>query len=677
MTHKRLALESDDGLDQSPRKRMRPTSSFTAEQVAAMDEDEQLRHIMEMSKMDAEYQKSKEEEEEEEELKRAIAQSLEEMVPVTNGESCAVGSGKGKRREREVSVEEVKEVEPAAPTYALTSNKGTGPSRAEMEKERLARAERAMSSKLSGSAQASAGSSSHLPSPAPTSTTKSSTIKTPRPKVPVQNATRDKGKGRATNEPRYWDWKIVRTFNKHHPETPDAVRFCDLVGNTDDLAMAISSTYCPEPEWFFRHFPRFVTHPTKGRQRGARVLLIHHCGEDEQVTDKMRDVMMDASDDPYCEGFHVLYPSMPTNTEGRKSKGCHHIKFAIFAHDDYLRICIPTANLVSYDWDFIENSVFVMDFPASASISLEEELPPFIADFKMVLEHFNVANSWIKKLVGGEYDFSSLRTENAPQLVWSFAGSLRADNAKAQEELGGMFRLGNAIRALGKADDTVRLECQGSSIGNYTKDWFTIFHNFATGKDPSTWLSKFLQKGGAGPSAAWPPVEVIFPTDKTVKESHEGYAGGFSLFCQWGTWSRESFPKHAFRKGVSRREGIVMHVKTILGINEEKDDGFIYVGSHNFTPAAWGNLTQVTKKEWKSRIDPRPFNYHISNNELGVVLPILRPKDKAEGRSLEEVVNDTVAWKRPLEKYGQRDEPWMLHSWQRRMEKQQAGRSAQ
>lgn len=67
--------------------------------------------------------------------------------------------------------------------------------------------------------------------------------------------------------------------------------------------------------------------------------------------------------------------------------------------------------------------------------------------------------------------------------------------------------------------------------------------------------------------------------------------------------------------------------------------GWAYVGSHNFTPSAWGTLSGSS------------FNpiLNITNYELGVVFPL---KDQKE-------VDRVACWQRPPKKYLGGDEPWI------------------
>ncbi|KAH9811458.1 hypothetical protein DFH28DRAFT_1084994 [Melampsora americana] len=182
-----------------------------------------------------------------------------------------------------------------------------------------------------------------------------------------------------------------------------------------------------------------------------------------------------------------------------------------------------------------------------------------------------------------------------------------------------------------------------------------------------------------GTGNEYPPVKIVYPTLETVDNSIGGRPGAQTLFCTRPMWSKDDYPKHLFVDSKSKRAGLVMHVKMILGIfrdwgksGEEKGSentsaeqsssknkvnhsdssnvidtcakGFLYVGSHNFTPAAWGRLVGLTsssKRKSKSGDNIQASKLEISNWELGVIMPL----------SSDEQVKSWPTWERPTKKY--------------------------
>jgi len=148
------------------------------------------------------------------------------------------------------------------------------------------------------------------------------------------------------------------------------------------------------------------------------------------------------------------------------------------------------------------------------------------------------------------------------------------------------------------------------------------------------------------------------------------------MFCNKNLWEATNFPRELFHDSKSKRGRVLMHSKMILGTfnntssssssaagssrrayrapvdSEDEADsgddeqaqssiaGWVYVGSHNFTPAAWGNLSGTLSK---------PF-LNIFNYELGIVFPLKN----------EQEANDVACWERPPKKYNlNTDRAWI------------------
>lgn len=70
--------------------------------------------------------------------------------------------------------------------------------------------------------------------------------------------------------------------------------------------------------------------------------------------------------------------------------------------------------------------------------------------------------------------------------------------------------------------------------------------------------------------------------------------------------------------------------------------GWVYLGSHNFSRAAWGTLNS----------DATGTKLHCNNYEMGVVMPLSSDDTEAEADKL-------ATWTRPPRKYDARDVPWV------------------
>lgn len=97
-------------------------------------------------------------------------------------------------------------------------------------------------------------------------------------------------------------------------------------------------------------------------------------------------------------------------------------------------------------------------------------------------------------------------------------------------------------------------------------------------------------------------------------------------------------------------------VEVVVDTSQEMA-GWGYIGSHNFTQSAWGNLSGTG---FNPVLNVRFHSFYtfirwtkgavvqIRNYELGVVFPL---KDQ-------KAVDEFICWERPVVPYG-RDEPWV------------------
>ncbi len=96
-------------------------------------------------------------------------------------------------------------------------------------------------------------------------------------------------------------------------------------------------------------------------------------------------------------------------------------------------------------------------------------------------------------------------------------------------------------------------------------------------------------------AAAEKAVNIIFPTEQYIRESHIGVEGALCVRCPDSAWVMKTFPKTSFCKLEPAHElvdKITYHSKMfVAGPAEEiSDDSILYFGSHNFSPSAWGNM---------------------------------------------------------------------------------------
>ncbi|RPD63488.1 phospholipase D/nuclease [Lentinus tigrinus ALCF2SS1-6] len=435
-------------------------------------------------------------------------------------------------------------------------------------------------------------------------------------------------------------------------DTRPVFRLTEIISPKEDIEFAIVSAFCWNFAWMYQMFD----HKTA-------VIAVDHNPRGEA-------------------SIKAILPNWIRTTPFlRGGFGCMHMKFMLlFYKTGRLRIVVSTANLIEYDWRDIENTVWVQDIPKLPSpVAADPKQENFASAMVRVLHGVNVAPALANLLSNDHPNLPLQRIEHLrTHWDWSKVKAALVPSIAGKHEgwpkviLSGHTCLMKSLQDMGgktPPDKELVLECQGSSVGNYSTQWLNEFYCSARGVSAQTWLD---EKKARRAKLPFPPIRILFPTARYVRESVLGEAGGGTMFCRRNQWAGKNFPRELFHQMKSKRGRVLMHSKMVLGTfrdkrggldrharsaarsdSEDEDDagadsgekdkrlvGWVYVGSHNFTPSAWGTLSG-------SAFNP---TLNITNYELGVVLPL---------HSQEEI--DRVAcWERPPEKYvSGRDEPWI------------------
>lgn len=557
--------------------------------------------------------------------------------------------------------------------------------RAQLEKERLARQKR-----LRGNIDDRVSSQGPTPSTSTADsesddddlqkpTAKRQHLATPRPVRTLQQSKSkgsanfvkvapkpDTSSGTSINQPQmFWKGEIRQTANMHvdsGKDTEPTFRLSDIIGERSDLAFAIISSYSTDYEFAYKMFSPttpviIVSHPaTENREQSMRFIQQNWI----RITPKL------------------LY-----------NYSCMHMKFMLlFYKSGRLRIAITTANLVPLDWRDIENTAWVQDIPLRAARiprdSRAQDFPSHLEkalsalDIQSGLDSFRTTehrSSLPLQSISDlrcKYDFSKVHAHFISSLSGKFEGwpeVVRVGHPR-------LMKIIMDIGAKPRPGWEVTLECQGSSVGKCNKVWLKEFYHSASGASAQDWIGK-PKKADRLP---WPEkrgIKILFPTLRTVRESRLGEAGGGTMFFKRTDWSSGGFPRELFHDSKSKRGGVLMHSKMILGmlrrkprlpsakgkavceedeedsvtesesdsgdsdIVERKVTGWVYVGSHNFTTAAWGS--------YQAKSTSFTPVFAVSNYELGVVVPVYDAKE----------ADDIVCWERPPKSYESRgDQPW-------------------
>ncbi|KAG0694966.1 tyrosyl-DNA phosphodiesterase-domain-containing protein [Suillus ampliporus] len=465
-----------------------------------------------------------------------------------------------------------------------------------------------------------------------------------------------------TSEQMFWDGELRPTANKHSEPRQDGkptFRLTEVLGLKSDISFAIIASYSTSVSWIYEFFAP-----------STPVIIVAQPDQSGQPT--MRNIL---------PNWVMTVPFL------RSGRGCQHMKFMlIFYKTGRLRVVISTANLVDYDWRDIENAVWLQDLPLrSAPIPHD---PKVVDDFPSIMQNVlravNVRPALANMLANDhpnlplqtishlrtKWDWSKVKVKLVPSIAGKHEGWPNVI-------LTGHTRLMKAVRDMGlrtgkgQAAKDLVIECQGSSIGTYSTQWINEFYWSARGESAEDWLDEPKTKRAKLPL---PPVKVVFPSLKTVRDSVLDEPGGGTMFCRTNQWEASKFPRELFHDSNSSGGRVLMHTKMIIATyrskksifgtdnqskgkgkelsdsetEPESDDieiqnepiGWAYVGSHNFTPSAWGTLSS-------SGFNPV---LNVVNYELGIIFPLYNAKD----------VERVSCFKRPARKYvsGQ-DRPWI------------------
>lgn len=339
---------------------------------------------------------------------------------------------------------------------------------------------------------------------------------------------------------------------------------------------------------------------------------------------------------------------------------CMHSKLMLLSHVNYLRIVIPTANLVKYDWGetgSMENSVFLIDLPRfyPRQRVAEEDLPPFAKDLTRFLTAQSLPASIIASL--RLFDFSATRPY---AFVHTIGGAHIGSDAYNTTAWPG---LATAISRLGlNTTAPISLDFISSSVGSLNMDFLTRIYTACQGKKASA--SSSSSSSNPDERKVKQHFRLYFPTHETVRHSTARSAG--TICMQRSYWTNERFPTEIMRDCISVRPGCLMHNKIIFV--RPPDDGdaskaWAYVGSANCSESAWGNKLVKDKASKQMKLNAR-------NWECGVVVPVvLEQREEREGEVTVEMgkgkglevfegrVPVPMSW--PGREYGER-KPWFF-----------------
>ncbi|KAL6719708.1 hypothetical protein ACLMJK_001629 [Lecanora helva] len=405
---------------------------------------------------------------------------------------------------------------------------------------------------------------------------------------------------------------VKKTWAFGHARDGNDIKLEEVL-KRNDLQLAVLSSFQWDIGWLLAKINTTKTQITLAMQ-----------AKDQAIKDQYRSETAD------MQNLRLCFPSM----EGQVN--CMHSKLMLLSYPQYLRVVVPTANLVPYDWGEsgdMENGVFLVDLPRQPPGKRTEI--HHLTEFGKELVYFCKAMGLESSIVESISNFDFTNTKNLA-FVHTIGGAHIGESWRRT----GYCGLGKAVQQVGlKTDAALEMGFVTSSVGSLTVDFLTVLYLAAQGDDGTKeyyWRNPHPSKSKSRkPKTDMKQVEdsqqrtkdevlnnfrIYFPTHDTVKASTAGYAGTICFQPKW--YNSPTFPRQVMRDCRSIRTGLLMHNKIIYVRSKEIYPGDIeadhkawaYIGSANCSESAWGKLT-------KDRATKAP-KLNCRNWECGVLFPV-------------------------------------------------------
>lgn len=442
-----------------------------------------------------------------------------------------------------------------------------------------------------------------------------------------------------TGTMRYPRGVVKKTWAFGFQRTDDDIKLEEVL-EASTLKTAVLSAFQWNMDWILAKLKT----PLQGGK--TKCIFVMQAKETE-----LRQQMLEETE-PARSYLRLCFPPMEGQTH------CMHSKLMLLFHQEKLRVAIPTANLLDFDWGetgVMENSVFLIDLPrlpetAGSPPQIAETLTSFGQELLFFLQKQGLGPDVLTGILN--FDFSA----TADMAFIHAVGGITHDSDAQRTGIPGLAR---GVRKLNlQTSKDLQLDFAASSIGSLNDDFLRSVHSAARGTDMITQSATGATKAKANffkplsrPEQRLQEsidirqkLRIYFPTAETVRASRAGAAGTICLSRKW--FEAHNFPRSCFRDYVSTRKGLLSHNKILYarGRKEGSEEGeagegeqvaWAYVGSANMSESAWGKLV-LDKKTKLWRVNCR-------NWECGVLLPVHFPKtagdtDVGKGKEVAKVL---------------------------------------
>ncbi|KAG6006059.1 hypothetical protein E4U21_007419 [Claviceps maximensis] len=431
---------------------------------------------------------------------------------------------------------------------------------------------------------------------------------------------------------------VKRTWTRGYDRSDDVIQIDEII-QKDKLILALFSSYVWNESWLLGKINLSQT----------KVMLAAFAANNSQKKSMRQNAP---------KNVRFCFPPV-------KGFGCMHSKLQILKFPNYLRIVVPTGNLVPYDWGetgVMENMVFLIDLPLLSRDNTSPQTTPFYTHLQKYLEAMGVDARMIASL--SAYDFAKTADIG---FVYSIPGGQRGSLLSPV----GLAGLSTTVAALGLAShEPVQVDYACASLGAIKYDFVKSIYRACQGS-----LHKDLLETDQGAKGGnndddddtlqlQKNFRIYFPSHDTVDSSRGGKRSAGTICFQKKWWNSETFPQKMMRDCVNTRDGLLMHSKLILvrqagtaATGAEKKAAWAYIGSANMSESAWGRTVQNSSSGERTIV--------CRNWECGVVVPIrTAPEQKSPTPTDMGIFTGTIPipMKVPGRQYSPGEQPWFFLS---------------
>ncbi|KAL8290264.1 hypothetical protein RQP46_003203 [Phenoliferia psychrophenolica] len=377
----------------------------------------------------------------------------------------------------------------------------------------------------------------------------------------------------------------------------------------------------------------------------------------EAIHDQIAHELVKAYADLYGKNYHAIYPK----------GGLAHSKILLAVYPSFLRLWIGSANLHGFDTTQSDNHWFVQDLPLLAQPRRGPK-PPQESDILAHAASLGCPDSFLSS-IKRKYDWSEVKfhvVTSVPRTV-------------SKLELGkyGAFRLRNIARSILSKEETrnATIESCSASLGRLKSTWLDTMRHLLVGGhkrfapqryQPYLTRSRSSRRSSGKTSLDGededrdqaqtksrrgmraPALKIVYPNQAYVENSAsfqmrmDSRNMGAHIDWDHAAASTQGFFHDYVSNGTP---GTHLHQKFLLCLPPDARPStlphFAYLGSHNFSAGAWGEMWLDKNKKWHNK---------MANWEIGLVFAGKHLAGLVEGGDWEQI----VTYERPPRPYGDR-----------------------